>query len=297
MKKKLAMLLLLVFGATMVLAGCGGNNNGQNQQATQGNIQQDEQQQTEGDGSWQRVQDAGVIRVGLDDAYEPMGFHDPETDELTGFDIEMAKMIGEKLGIEFEFVPYDWNGIVPGLQSGHFDVIISGMNMWASRKEQVDFVPYGIASQVIVVRSDYEDADSIKTIEDLKDKTVGSQTGSTGAKNVTSYGFEDGKNLLTYAQFPAAVLDLQSGRLDAIVIDNFGAATVVANGEYKIVGEPVEEKGADDDAAKIGIAVRKEDKELQEKLQGAVNELLSDGSLKALSEKWIGIDITEGVQE
>lgn len=297
MKKKLAMLLLLVFGATMVLAGCGGNNNGQNQQATQGNTQQDEQQQTEGDGSWQRVQDAGVIRVGLDDAYEPMGFHDPETDELTGFDIEMAKMIGEKLGIEFEFVPYDWNGIVPGLQSGHFDVIISGMNMWASRKEQVDFVPYGIASQVIVVRSDYEDADSIKTIEDLKDKTVGSQTGSTGAKNVTSYGFEDGKNLLTYAQFPAAVLDLQSGRLDAIVIDNFGAATVVANGEYKIVGEPVEEKGADDDAAKIGIAVRKEDKELQEKLQGAVNELLSDGSLKALSEKWIGIDITEGVQE
>lgn len=296
MKKKLAMLLLLVFGATMVLAGCGGNNNGQNQQATQGNNQQGEQQ-TEGDGSWQRVQDAGVIRVGLDDAYEPMGFHDPETDELTGFDIEMAKMIGEKLGIEFEFVPYDWNGIVPGLQSGHFDVIISGMNMWASRKEQVDFVPYGIASQVIVVRSDYEDADSIKTIEDLKDKTVGSQTGSTGAKNVTSYGFEDGKNLLTYAQFPAAVLDLQSGRLDAIVIDNFGAATVVANGEYKIVGEPVEEKGADDDAAKIGIAVRKEDKELQEKLQGAVNELLSDGSLKALSEKWIGIDITEGVQE
>ena len=297
MKKKLAMLLLLVFGATMVLAGCGGNNNGQNQQATQGNTQQDEQQQTEGDGSWQRVQDAGVIRVGLDDAYEPMGFHDPETDELTGFEIEMAKMIGEKLGIEFEFVPYDWNGIVPGLQSGHFDVIISGMNMWASRKEQVDFVPYGIASQVIVVRSYYEDADSIKTIEDLKDKTVGSQTGSTGAKNVTSYGFEDGKNLLTYAQFPAAVLDLQSGRLDAIVIDNFGAATVVANGEYKIVGEPVEEKGADDDAAKIGIAVRKEDKELQEKLQGAVNELLSDGSLKALSEKWIGIDITEGVQE
>ncbi len=296
MKKKLAMLLLLVFGATMVLAGCGGNNNGQNQQAAQGNNQQGEQQ-TEGDGSWQRVQDAGVIRVGLDDSYEPMGFHDPETDELTGFDIEMAKMIGEKLGIEFEFVPYDWNGIVPGLQSGHFDVIISGMNMWPERKEQVDFVPYGIASQVIVVRSDYEDADSIKTIEDLKGKTIGSQTGSTGAKAAMSYDFKDGEDLLCYAQFPAAILDLQSGRLDAVIIDNFGAATVIANGEYKIVGEPVIEKGADADTAKIGIAVRKEDKELQEKLQGAVDELLSDGSLKGLSEKWIGLDITEGVQE
>ena len=296
MKKKMAMLLLMVFGVTMVLAGCGSKDR-QQAQTPAGDEQKQEEKQPEGDGSWDRVKEAGKIRVGLDDAYEPMGFHDPETNELTGFDIEMAKMIGEKLDIEFEFVPYEWNSIVAGLQSGHFDVIISGMNMWPERKEQADFVPYGIASQVIIVRSDDPNADSIQTIEDLQGKTIGSQTGSTGAKAAMSYGFEDGKDLLGYTQFPAAVLDLQSGRLDAIIADSFTAVSIVEDGTYKIVGESVIEKGADSDTEKIGIALRQEDDDLQAKIQGAVDELLADGSLKELSMKWIGLDITEGVQD
>lgn len=287
-KKSLAMLLLLVFSLSIFATGCG-------QPKEEQQAQQPEQQQAEGDGSWERVQTAGKIVVGLDDSYEPMGFHDPDTNELTGFDIEMAGLIGEKLGIEFEFQPADWNGIVASLQSGQFDVIISGMNMWDSRKEQVDFVPYGIASQVIIVRNDYEEADSIQTIEDLKGKTIGSQMGSTGAQAAMSYDFVDGEDLLTYKQFPDAVLDLQSGRLDAVIADNFTAASIVENGDYKVVGETVIEKGAGSDTEKIGIAVRKEDKELQAKLQEAVDELLADGSLKELSIKWIGIDITEGV--
>lgn len=284
MKKKMAMLLLMVFSMTMVLAGCGSKAD-QPAQAPQG------------DGSWDRVEKAGVIKVGLDDSYEPMGFHDPDTNELTGFDIDMANMIGEKLGVKFEFVPYDWNSIVLGLNSGHFDVIISGMNMWQERREEVDFVPYGVATQVIIVRSDDPNADSIKTIEDLKGKTIGSQTGSTGAKAALSYGFEDGKDLLGYPQFPAAVLDLQSGRLDAIIADSFTAVSIVEDGTFKIVGDTVIEKGADSDTEKIGIAVRKEDDDLQAKLQEAVDELIADGSLKELSMKWIGIDITEGVQD
>lgn len=128
MKKK-AMLLLMVFSMTMVLAGCGSKAD-QPAQAPQGDAPKQEEQQTQGDGSWDRVKEAGVIKVGLDDSYEPMGFHDPDTNELTGFDIDMANMIGEELGVKFEFVPYDWNSIVLGLNSGHFDVIISGMNMW-----------------------------------------------------------------------------------------------------------------------------------------------------------------------
>ena len=296
MKKKMAMLLLLVFGLSIALTGCG-NKADQPAQSSQGDGQKQEEQKPEGDGSWDRVKEAGKIRVGMDDSYEPMGFHDPETNELTGFDIEMAKMIGEKLGVEFEFVPYDWNSIVSGLNSGHFDVIISGMNMWASRKEQADFVPYGVASQVIIVRSDDPIGDEIQTIEDLKGKTVGSQTGSTGAKAAASYGFEDGKDLLGYATFPAAVLDLQSGRLDAIIADSFTAVSIVEDGTYKIVGETVIEKGADKDTEKIGIACRKEDDELQAKLQEAVDELLADGSLKELSMKWIDMDITEGVKD
>lgn len=297
MKKRMAMLLLLVFSMTMVLAGCGSKADQPAQAPQQGDGQQQEEQEAKGDGSWDRVKEAGVIRVGLDDSYEPMGFHDPDTNELTGFDIEMAKMIGEKLDIEFEFVPYDWNGIVSGLQSGHFDAIISGMNMWPERKEQVDFVPYGVASQVIIVRSDDANGDSIKTIEDLKGKTIGSQTGSTGAKAAVSYGFEDGKDLLGYPQFPAAVLDLQSGRLDAIIADSFTAVSIVEDGTFKIVGDTVIEKGAGSDTEKIGIALRKEDDDLQAKLQEAVDELIADGSLKELSMKWIGIDITEGVQD
>lgn len=290
MKRKFTVVLLLAFCMSLLAAGCGGNGN--DQQAAG-----DANGAPEGDGSWQRVVDAGKITAGLDDQYEPMGFRD-EDGNLTGFDIEMAAAISEKIGVPIEFVPSDWNGIVPSLISKKFDTIISGMNAWADRRAEADFVLYGIADQVILVPADFDDEAALNEqgLEYFLDKKVGTQAGSTGYKNIMTHeGFVEGQNLLTYATFPQVVMDVKSGRLDGMVVDSFGVPTIIADGELKQAGEPVYDLNEGKDAAYIGIACRKEDKELQEKLQQAVDELIADGTISELSMKWIGVDITEGM--
>ena len=117
--------------------------------------------------------------------------------------------------------------------------------------------------------------------------------GSTGAKVLGELGFEDGKNLSLYKSFPDCTLDLESGRIEAMVIDSFGGLDLIKNDKYVVVGEPL---GAESNYAKIGIALRKEDKELQAKIQQAVDELIADGTLGKLAEQWIGEDITAGLK-
>ena len=139
--KKIKALLAILLMASLVLAGCGGNNKVEEKKITW-------EATVSGDGSLERVQKAGKLTIGLDDSYPPMGFRDPATNEIIGFDIDMAKLIGEKLGVEVELVPSDWNAIVPSLQTEKFDVIVSGMNMWDERIKEVNFVPYGEADQI-----------------------------------------------------------------------------------------------------------------------------------------------------
>lgn len=243
-----------------------------------------------GDGSLDRVKEAGVITAGLDDSYPPMGYHDPDTDEIIGFDVDLAAAIGEKLGVEFEFVPAKWSAIVPSLQSGKFDVIMSGMNMWDSRVKEVNFVPYGVAEQYILVKADAPDQDQMGDIEYWKDKVIGTQLGSTAAKDLQADGFVEGENLTLYETFPEITVDLDNGRIDALAIDSFGAVELLNSGEYVHVGEVPSSEGKA--ANQIGIAVRKDDGDLQLALQKAVDELLVDGTAAEISQKWIGMDIT-----
>jgi polar amino acid transport system substrate-binding protein len=246
-----------------------------------------------GDGSWDRVQKAGKITVGLDDAFPPMASHDPQTNELVGFDIDMAAAISEKLGVEFEFQPSAWDSIVPSMLSSKFDVIISGMNMWDSRVAQVNYVPYGVAYQLLLVAPD-KATDEMSNVEYFKDKVIGTQAGSTAEKYLTELGFEEGKNLKTYKTFPEATVDMGSGRLDALAIDSFGAAELLKSGDYKQVAQITSQNNENGAAADmIGIAVRKEDGDLQMRLAQAVDELIVSGQLAELSQKWIGEDITE----
>lgn len=246
-----------------------------------------------GDGSWERVKEAGKITVGLDDAFPPMGYHDPNNDDLIGFDIDMANAIGKKLGVEFEFHPSAWDSIVPSLLSSKFDVIISGMNMWDSRVEQVNYVPYGVAYQLLLVPTD-KVSDEMNDVEYFKDKVIGTQAGSTAEKYLKGMGFEEGKNLKTYKTFPEATVDMGSGRLNALAIDSFGAAELVKSGDYKQVAQIKSDSNENGAAADtIGIAVRKDDGDLQMHIAQAVDELLVSGELTELSIKWIGEDITE----
>ncbi len=294
LKKLLAVGLITVLALGMI--GCGQDKADTSNNSKEVKAENSWEATVEGDGSWDRVQKAGKITAGLDDSYPPMGFHDSKTDEIIGFDIDMAKLIGNKLGVEFEFVPTDWNSIVPSIKTKKFDVILSGMNMWDTRIKEINFVPYGYAEQQVLVKADAPDQDKMTDVSYFKDKVLGTQLGSTAAKYLQADGFADGKNLKLYKTFPEITIDLDNGRIQALAIDSFGASDLLKSGNYKAVATV---KGNSKDnqngaaADYIGIGVRKDDGDLQRKIAEAVDELLVSGELKELSMKWIGSDITE----
>lgn len=298
--KKMKYVVALLTMAAMFLVGCGGGGNATapKDDKAAGETASDVkawEATVEGDGSLDRVKEAGKIMVGLDDAYPPMGYRDTDTNEIIGFDIDMANAIGEKLGVPFEFVPADWNAIVPSLQTEKFDVIISGMNMWDERIAEINFVPYGEAAQYILVRKDAGITEDATDLDFFKDKKIGTQLGATAAKELMAAGFSEGTNLTLYKTFPEITVDLDNGRIDALAIDSFGASELLKSGNYDMVIEM--EQGTESEegssASKIGIGVRKTDGDLQRAIQQAVDELLVDGTLTELSMKWIGSDICE----
>ncbi|MFZ5945290.1 MAG: transporter substrate-binding domain-containing protein [Bacillota bacterium] len=286
MKKSLLWILVLLLGFALLVTGCGQKE--EPKPAEQPKEEPKQEVKAEGDGSWERVKKAGKIVAGLDDAYPPMGYRN-DKGELIGFDIDMATEISKRIGVEIEWMPTEWNGVVASLISKKFDVIISGMNMFEERRKVVNFAgPYGMASQVILVKTDNND--KIETLDDLKNQVIGTQLGSTGEKESREAGFTD-KNMKLYDKFPQAFTDLDNGRIKAIVIDNFSAGEWIKTGKYKKVGKDI---GANEDST-IGIAVRKEDKELLDKLNEAIESMKKDGTLKEISMKWINYDITEGL--
>ena len=165
--------------------------------------------------------------------------------------------------------------------------------MWDTRVKEVNFVPYGVASQEVLVKADAENQDQMSDLEYFKDKVIGTQLGSTAAKYLQAMGFVEGENLTLYKTFPEITVDLDNGRIDALAIDNFGSVELLETGKYNDVATIESSDGAA--ANQIGIAVRKEDGDLQLALQKAVDELLVSGELKEISMKWIGIDITESL--
>jgi polar amino acid transport system substrate-binding protein len=272
MKKKLLLTIILVTALALTLTACGGEKKAAEQT------------------TWERVQAEGKLVAGLDDNYPPMGYRN-ENNELVGFDIEMGAELGKRLGIEIEWQPTAWDGVVASLKAKKFDVIISGMTITEERLQEVDFAgPYIYAAQALAVKADNED---VKAAADLAGKVVGTQNGSTGLKVAeelnTEIGFSEIKG---YSDYALAFQDLKIGRLDAIISDNYVIAGYIENmpGEFKFTGELFSEETN-------GIAVRKEDKDLYEAINGALEEMIVDGTMGQLAEKWLGGDVTLQLKE
>ena len=228
-----------------------------------------------GDGSLDRVKKAGKLVIGIDDAYPPMEFRD-ENNELIGFDIDMAREIGRRLGVEVAWIPTEWNGVILALNSGKFDIICSAMSITEERAKQVDFSPpYIDMGQVVVTTAN----SSIKTLDDLKGKIIGTQLGSTSAEAART--IPGVREIVEYPKFTEVFLDLAIGRIDAGVVD-----LLVANyysfsrpNAFKVACEVVPEP--------IGIAYRKQDDDLQNAIDAILLDLINEGFIDKLSEKWL----------
>ncbi|MHB7978468.1 ABC transporter substrate-binding protein [Clostridium sporogenes] len=235
--------------------------------------------------SLEKIKEAGKITVGLDDSYPPMEFRDKEN-KLVGFDIDLGNEIGKKLGVKTEYTTTDFNGILLALNSGKFDVIISGLSITDKRKEAIDFSePYVMGGQVIAINKNNNtiNNNTINKLSDLKDKTIGCQLGSTGDKAATEIkGLKETKR---YDKITEAFHELIAGRIDAVIMDAQVGGYYISKekDKYKVLEETVSKEP-------MGIGFKKEDKELKEAVQKALNELKEDGTLSKLSIKWFGFD-------
>ncbi|MDO5707899.1 MAG: amino acid ABC transporter substrate-binding protein [Andreesenia angusta] len=228
--------------------------------------------------------DKGKIVVGLDDSFPPMGFKD-EDGELVGFDIDLAKEVAKEMDMEVEFKPQDWDGIVLSLNKGDIDVIWNGFTITEERKKEVNFTDaYLDNRQVLVVKEDSE----YEKQEDLDGKTLGIQLGSSAEKALNAH--EDFKSNLkevkSYSNNVEALMDLDAGRVDTVLVDEIVAKYFIAkkDGHYKVLDQDLGKE-------EYGVGVSKDNEELLEKLNTALEKVKNSEEGKKISEEWFTEDI------
>ena len=219
----------------------------------------------------------GILTMGTNAAFPPYEYY--EGDTVVGIDAEIAQAIAEKLGLSLEIVDMDFNSIITAVQSGKVDVGIAGMTVEPDRLENVDFTDsYATGVQVVIVT---EDSD-IASVDDLEGKLIGTQEGTTG----WSYCSEDyGDDMvIPYTNGATAVQALLDGKVDCVVIDQQPALSFVeANEGLKIL----ETEYAVEDYA---IAVSKDNTALRDAINTALNELIEDGTVQGLLDKYITVE-------
>lgn len=230
-----------------------------------------------------------VLKVGVDDTYPPMEFKD-DKNTTVGFDIDVATEIAKRLDMKAEFISNDWAGIFLALESNKFDVIVSSVSRNEERMEKYSMTtPYVANAQVIVVPADNT---TIFKPEDLAGKNVGVQIGTTADESCAEYLKTTKFTLKQYDQVIQPFSDMKAGRIDAIVVDEVVARyyTQKEPKSYKVSGARLTNEP-------IGMCFAKGNTELRDKAQKALDEMFADGTMKTLSEKWFGEDLSGNVKD
>ncbi|NLK65605.1 MAG: amino acid ABC transporter substrate-binding protein [Tissierellia bacterium] len=218
--------------------------------------------------------------MGLDDTFAPMGFRD-EDGNLVGFDVDLADEVSKRIGVTIKFQPIDWSMKETELNAGNIDLIWNGYTITPERQEKVAFTkPYLENSQIIVTLADSD----INTKADLagKNVTVQAESSALDAINSEPEVAASFASLVEFSTNNEAFSDLESGRSDALVVDEVNARYYmkqVGEEKYKVL----EEDFGDEE---YGIGLRKEDTELLKKINDAMDEMKKDGTYDAIYAKW-----------
>ena len=260
--KKVFLLLLIIF----VVSGCGSEQDSKNSNSPK----------------YERK-----LVVGIDDEYAPMGFRN-EKGELIGFDIDLAKEAAKRMGVQFEFLPIDWNNKENELDSGRIDLIWNGLDITPERQERILYSkPYMDNRQILLVKKGNDQG--IRSEADLAGKIVGTQDGSNSADYI--YKNEQLKNSFkefkTYRNFRDAFNDLESGAVDVLIVDELAGRFEMSKVPSKF--DPIE--ATIGPVTEIGIGFRKGDTELRDKVQSAFDSMIRDGSAHRISEQWFQADL------
>ena len=228
--------------------------------------------------------EGGTLIVGFDQDFPPMGFMGDDG-EYTGFDLELAQEAATRLALEYKPQPIAWDAKDMELESGNIDCIWNGFTMTGREDGYTWSEPYMENSQVFVVAGD----SGIKSQADLAGKVVECQVDSSAEaalKEVPDLTATFAQ-LLTTADYNTAFMDLEQGAVDAIAMDVVVAGYQISqrNADFVILEDSLA-------AEEYAIGFKKGNTELKDKVQGALEEMAADGTLKTISEKWFGKDIT-----
>ena len=258
-------MLGLVFVLTLgVLAACGSN------EATEKN---------EGSSSDKKE----TLLIGTEATYPPFSYRNDDN-EITGYDVEVAREVADRIGMKAEFKAIEWKGLLSSLETERIDMVANQVTITDDRKEQFDFTePYTYSGGQVIVNKDNTD---IKGIEDLKGKTVGTTQGSNYAKAAEEAGAET----KIYKGAAQVLTDLSSDRnIDAAMNDRLFILTELPEQDYNVKGV-----GETFNKTEMAFALPKGNEDLIEKINGALKEMKKDGTLADISKKYFdGENVSE----
>ncbi|MDD3840316.1 MAG: basic amino acid ABC transporter substrate-binding protein [Clostridia bacterium] len=256
---KTAAIIALISLFTIALVGCGGSDKS----------------------VVDKAKEKGKIVMGTSADFEPFEYieiDEGKDGEIVGFDVDIAKAIAEKIGVELEIKDMDFGGLISALSSGKLDFVAAGMTADDERRKSVDFSdPYYEAYQVIIKSKGNEE---IMSKDDLKDKVIGVQLGTTGDE-VASEEEIGAKEVKRFDKATAAILALNNGKIDAVVLDQAVAEANVAQNEdsLELLDEPLSEEV-------YSLAAPKGDEKLVEIMNQVLNELKESGEYDQLLKKY-----------
>ncbi|KOF10536.1 hypothetical protein AC739_09315 [Planococcus glaciei] len=277
---KRLLLLLAILAAAILLAACGSKETSNEAAASSENKEQN---------AWERIEEAGKIVVGTEGLYYPITYHDETTKELTGYDVEVARALGEKLGLEVEFKEMEFDGLLPALRNGQIDIAANDFSITDERKEKFDFtIPVKHSYGSAIVRE--SDNSGIESVEDLKGKKVG----GSATSNYSKFAQEQGAEVIVYTGSDTVLPEIVNGRVDATLNDYLVLMRSLE--QYDKPGLKLAE-GVKFSFSSSAIVMPKDSPELKEKLDAALEELLADGTLKEISTKFLGADVTQPLEK
>ncbi len=298
-KRSLSKVLVCVIAAAFTFAGCGANNGAISESTSAPSSAASSSTAAAGtsaagtaaestaapDLSWDKVKEKGEFVLGLDESFPPMGFRD-EKNNIVGYDADLAQEVANRLGVKLKLQPINWDTKEQELNTGNIDCIWNGFTITKERKENILFSdPYMNNQQILLVLADSK----YKTLADLKGKSVALQAASSAADALN--GKADFKSTLKEVvelkDNNLCLMDLKTGNVDAVAMDEIVARYYIQmkSEKYKVLDEGLS-------AEQYGVGFRKADVQLMTKVNDTLKEMVKDGKMAEISNKWFGKDIS-----